>query len=214
MGELTGPKRTGRSPGLLDFSPSGLRMPLSVASWRHLTTTLSGATPSGQRSRMLAWRFFGGGLVAILVAGVLRLALDLLPPLKASALIFALVAALMLLSSTLFVSAGEPPAAPKKVEEEPRAGIMTFLREGLATLRRDRTFRLFLVFQWLAAKSTSSAITSAPIISDSSSTAHRSSFRRSARSLCLSSVRRQAPDSTARRRPMPVAPAIRNMIRS
>lgn len=106
------------------------------------------AIPSGRRSRMLAWRFFGGGLLAILVAGILRLALEALPPLRAYALIFAVGAVLMLISSTLFVSAGEPEMPSQK----PRAatgGMGDFLREGFATLRHDRRFRLFLIFQWL-----------------------------------------------------------------
>ena len=106
------------------------------------------AIPRERRSRMLAWRFFGGGLLAFAVAGVLRLALDVLPPLKAYAMIFALGAVLMVISSTLFVSAGEPPAPPPKPRAA-RAGFGQFIREGLATFRADRAFRLFVIFQWL-----------------------------------------------------------------
>lgn len=106
------------------------------------------AIPSGKRSRMLAWRFFGGGLLAILVAGVLRLALDILSPLRAYAVIFAAGALLMLISSTLFVSAGEPEVLPRK-SRAATGGMGDFLREGFATLRHDRRFRLFLIFQWL-----------------------------------------------------------------
>lgn len=109
------------------------------------------AISSVRRSRMLAWRFFGGGLLAIAVAGVLRLGLDLLPPLKAYALIFALGAALMVLSATLFVSAGEPPPAPRKTSGPARPHFAAFLRDGLQTLARDRTFRLFVIFQWFGA---------------------------------------------------------------
>jgi len=106
------------------------------------------AIPSGRRSRMLAWRFFGGGLLAILVAGILRLALDVMPPLRAFAVIFAVGAVLMLISSTLFVSAGEPELPPRK-SRAATGGIRDFLGEGFATLRHDRRFRLFLIFQWL-----------------------------------------------------------------
>lgn len=106
------------------------------------------AIPSGRRSRMLAWRFFGGGLLAIAVAGALRLALDAMPPLKAYALIFALGAALMLVSSALFVSAGEPPA-PAQGPRRARPGFAAFLAEGMGTFRSDRAFRLFVIFQWL-----------------------------------------------------------------
>lgn len=108
------------------------------------------AIPSHRRSRMLAWRFFGGGLLAIVVAAVLRMTLEVMPPLKAYALAFAMGAVLMLVSSTLFVSAGEPEPAPRAGRPAARpAGIGAFLREGLATFRADRDFRLFVIFQWL-----------------------------------------------------------------
>ncbi|WP_291730453.1 MFS transporter [Leisingera sp. F5] len=107
------------------------------------------AIPSGRRSRMLAWRFFGGGLLAIAAAGALRLAFGVMPPLKAYAFMFALGSALMLLSSALFVSAGEPPSAHRKRTSARNVGVAGFLREGLATFRKDRAFRLFLIFHWL-----------------------------------------------------------------
>lgn len=116
------------------------------------------AIPPERRSRMLAWRFFGGGLLAIVVAAVLRLLLDAMPALRAYAIIFALGAVLMLLSATLFVWAGEPAGkAPDKTQPDPepeatpRPGIGGFLVEGLATFRSDRAFRLFVIFQWLGA---------------------------------------------------------------
>ena len=65
--------------------------------------------PSQLRSGMLAWRFFGGGLIALLVAIFIRWALDVMPVLLAYAAVFALASVLMLASSSLFVSAGEPP---------------------------------------------------------------------------------------------------------
>lgn len=103
---------------------------------------------SGARSRMLAWRFFGGGLVALIVAAFIRWSLDVMPILVAHAAIFALASALMILSSTFFVSAGEP--APEEPQATPQAmSISGYLRGGLATLREDRRFRLFLGSQWL-----------------------------------------------------------------
>ncbi|TCD13230.1 MFS transporter [Oricola cellulosilytica] len=105
--------------------------------------------PSERRSRMLAWRFFGGGLLGLAVAAVLRIALDLLPPLEAFALIFAVGSALMLISSFLFVSAGEPAPPPKRQAPQRRGSVVAFLREGLDTVRRDPAFRQFLIFQWL-----------------------------------------------------------------
>lgn len=108
------------------------------------------AIPSERRSRMLAWRFFGGGVLAVLVAGVLRLALDVMPPLRAYALIFWLGAVLMIVSATLFVSAGEAATAARAPRDRP-ANLSGFLREGFSTLRQDHRFRLFLIFQWLGA---------------------------------------------------------------
>ncbi|TMV09998.1 MFS transporter [Ruegeria sediminis] len=108
------------------------------------------AIPSERRSRMLAWRFFGGGILAVLVAGLLRLALNTMPPLTAYALIFGLGAGLMIVSATLFVSAGEPPAVATAPRDR-SADLAAFLREGLSTLRQDRRFRLYLIFQWLGA---------------------------------------------------------------
>ncbi|UWQ43969.1 MFS transporter (plasmid) [Leisingera aquaemixtae] len=107
------------------------------------------AIPSSRRSRMLAWRFFGGGLLAIAAAGALRLALEVMPPLQAYAFMFALGSALMFLSSALFVSAGEPPSSPGRRPAARNAGTGDFLREGLVTFRKNRAFRLFLIFHWL-----------------------------------------------------------------
>lgn len=104
---------------------------------------------SEARSRMLAWRFFGGGVVALGVAGFIRWSLEVLPSLQAYALIFALSAALMLLSSTLFVSAGEPPLRRQATAATRHDSAGAFLRGGWRTLRDDARFRLFLQSQWL-----------------------------------------------------------------
>jgi MFS family permease len=105
--------------------------------------------PSNRRSRMLAWRFFGGGIVALVVATFIRWSMGVLPALQAYALIFALAAALMILSAALFVSAGEPKMpqanAPKRAHVTPSQ----FLRGGWQVLRDDARFRLFLQSQWL-----------------------------------------------------------------
>ena len=103
--------------------------------------------PSGARSRMLAWRFFGGGLVALGVAAVVHRLLASGSILTAYALIFALAAALMLVSSIAFVSAGEPPVPPKT--EEPSRRLRVFLKGGLEVLRSNARFRFFLYTQWL-----------------------------------------------------------------
>jgi MFS family permease len=105
--------------------------------------------PSEARSRMLAWRFFGGGIFALAVAAFVRLTLDILPNLQAYALIFGLAALLMILSSMLFVSAGEPPIIPPKVGRKPPQDVRAFLSGGWLVLRTDSRFRLFLQSQWL-----------------------------------------------------------------
>jgi MFS family permease len=107
------------------------------------------AIPSEARSRMLAWRFFGGGVLALGVAGFVGLALDAMPLLLAHAAIFALAAVLMILSSTLFVSAGEPPMPARGTECAPPHSVGAFLADGWTVLRNDVRFRLFLYSQWL-----------------------------------------------------------------
>lgn len=99
--------------------------------------------PAGERSRMLAWRFFGGGLLALAVAGLAPWILHS----GGYAALLALGAALLLVSALFFVTAGEP-AAP--AEPEPAAGFVKFLRGGIDTLTEDRRFRLFLSAQWLS----------------------------------------------------------------
>jgi len=103
--------------------------------------------PSGARSRMLAWRFFGGGVLALGIAAAIHQLLATASYLTAHALIFAMASGLMILSSISFVSAGEPTAPPAKDEDKGNFG--QFLRDGLATLRSDARFRLFLYTQWL-----------------------------------------------------------------
>ncbi|SFE51718.1 hypothetical protein SAMN04488523_1086 [Sulfitobacter brevis] len=105
--------------------------------------------PSQARSRMLAWRFFGGGIFALGVAAFVRMTLDVLPSLQAYALIFGLAALLMILSSMLFVSAGEPPIIRPKAGRKPPQDVRAFLSGGWLVLRTDSRFRLFLQSQWL-----------------------------------------------------------------
>ena len=102
---------------------------------------------SGARSRMLAWRFFGGGVLALGVAAIAHRLLAIEAPFTAYALIFALASALMFVSSLSFISAGEPPTPTKKHAMAPEFG--QFLRVGLEILRSDDRFRLFLYTQWL-----------------------------------------------------------------
>jgi MFS family permease len=101
------------------------------------------------RSRMLAWRFFGGGLFALAVAAFIHRVLGTFPLLPAYALIFALASALMILSSILFVSAGEPPLKADPGKKPAENTLYNFLKAGWDTLQGDGRFRLFLYSQWL-----------------------------------------------------------------
>lgn len=101
--------------------------------------------PEG-RSRMLAARFFGGGLLALAVAAAADRLLDVLPFPHGFAAVLVVGAALLGISALSFVSAGEPPAPP------PPAGtssFVSFLRAGVVVFRTDRRFRLFVHAQWL-----------------------------------------------------------------
>ena len=93
---------------------------------------------SGARSRMLAWRFFGGGVLALGVAAIVHGLLATEPTLVAYALTFALAAVLMLASSVSFVSAGEPPLPP--ATEDPPGRFGPFLKAGLEVLKTDTRF--------------------------------------------------------------------------
>ncbi len=103
------------------------------------------AIPSDRRSRLLALRFFGGGLLALLVAVVANRALERLafPDGYAAVLMFGAI--LLLLSAVSFVSAGEPPAGHSRL----RTSFRRFLVAGVDVLKGDRRFRSFLGAQWL-----------------------------------------------------------------
>jgi hypothetical protein len=100
---------------------------------------------SEQRSRMLAWRFFGGGIAAIGVAAVADRLIRMLQMPVSYAAVLGVAACLMLLSSTVFVSMGEPPrSTPTKVS----MSFSSYLREGLDVFRNDPVFRRFVYAQW------------------------------------------------------------------
>ena len=103
--------------------------------------------PSGSRSRMLALRFFGGGVLALAIAAVVHRLLATEDLFIAHALIFALASALMVISSITFVSAGEP--ATVRSSTSTPGTFAAFMASGWAVLRTDDRFRLFLFTQWL-----------------------------------------------------------------
>jgi MFS family permease len=102
---------------------------------------------SEKRSRMLALRFFGGGLLALGVAAAAARLLEALSFPEGYAAVLILGALLLLISTLSFVSAGEPqaPPAPEHV-----GGFVEFLRGGVRVFRSDRRFRLFLYSRWSA----------------------------------------------------------------
>lgn len=102
---------------------------------------------SKKRSRMLALRFFGGGLLALSVAAIAGRLLKALPFSEGYAAILMLGALLLLISTLSFVSAGEPrtPSPP-----EHTGGFIEFLQVGVEVFRSDLRFRLFLYSRWAA----------------------------------------------------------------
>ncbi len=97
------------------------------------------------RSRLLATRFFGGGLLALgIVAIADRVALDLPFP-QSYAAIIAMAAFLMFLSSGVFTTLGEPESKSQQTE---KPTFLQYLRDGWVVFRTDRRFRLFVFAQW------------------------------------------------------------------
>ncbi len=106
--------------------------------------------PSQSRSRMLAWRFFGGGIMALGIAAIVHYLLATGPVLSAYAWIFALASTLMFVSSVGFVSAGEPPVPLRDEKDVSAQSFHAYLHGGWETLKSDSRFRIFLYTQWLA----------------------------------------------------------------
>ncbi len=98
------------------------------------------------RSRLLAVRFFGGGMVAIGVAAFAHEILGSLSFPAGYAFLVAIGAGLLLASTLCFVSSGEPLAPEPRT---PGNGFTAFLKEGIDVFRGDARFRLFVYSQWL-----------------------------------------------------------------
>ncbi len=104
------------------------------------------SVPSRSRSRLLAIRFFGGGLLALGVAAAAHQFLNALTFPGGYAALVLLGAVLLLASSISFVSAGEPVAPQRQTAD---GGFPAFLRDGIEVFRSDGHFRLFVYAQWL-----------------------------------------------------------------
>ena len=103
------------------------------------------SVPSDLRSRLLAVRFFGGGLLALAIAAIAERVVNALPFPLSYAAIFAMAAALMFASSGVFTSMGEPPAG---TGAKPKPSFYDYLRDGKSVFRSDMRFRLFVFAQW------------------------------------------------------------------
>ncbi len=103
------------------------------------------SVPPNLRSRLLATRFFGGGLLALVVVVIAnRLMAGLAFP-HSYAVIIAMAAVLMFLSSGVFTAMGEPEAVAKPTG---KPGFYQYLRDGVTVLRKDRIFARFVYAQW------------------------------------------------------------------
>ena len=104
------------------------------------------SVPSSSRSRLLATRFFGGGILALLAVVIAHRLLAFLPFSFNYAAVLLLGAVLLLISTLSFYSLGEP-LAPAPPDQKIKFG--GFLRDGIATIKQDARFRLFVFAQWL-----------------------------------------------------------------
>ena len=102
--------------------------------------------PSSQRSRLLALRFFGGGLLALGVAGLAHRILAALAFPGNYGVIVLGGSLFMLVSSLFFLSAGEEPAPVS----DSGGGFLSFLGDGFLVLKEDSRFRRYLYTRWFA----------------------------------------------------------------
>ena len=103
---------------------------------------------SERRSRLLAIRFFGGGLLALLVAMLAKGIVEGLAFPASYAAIVGLAAGLMYVSSALFAWPGEPAPAESST---PPISFVSYLRDGITVFRVDQRFRRVVFSQWSGA---------------------------------------------------------------
>ena len=103
------------------------------------------SVPSELRSRLLATRFFGGGVLALGVVTIAdRLVGTMVFPLSYAAII-AMAAVLMFFSSGVFTAMGEPETATDKSH---KPTFYQYLKDGVGVFRTDLRFRKFVYAQW------------------------------------------------------------------
>lgn len=100
---------------------------------------------SDLRSRLLATRFFGGGVLALGVAAIADQLVGTMAFPISYAVIIAMASILMFLSSGVFVSMGEPKA---RENQAAKPTFFQYLKDGKAVFHSDRRFRLFVYAQW------------------------------------------------------------------
>ena len=100
--------------------------------------------PSDLRSRLLVTRFLGGGLLAPAIAAIADRVVAGMPFPQSYAVVIAMAAGLMFLSSGVFAGLGEP-ASPSAGTTKPT--FFQYLRDGIAAFQTDRSFRLFVFVQ-------------------------------------------------------------------
>ncbi len=103
------------------------------------------SVPSNLRSRLLATRFFGGGLLALAIAALSDRIIGALAFPLSYAVVIGMAAVLMLVSSFTFSALGEPAPSAKKPA---KPGFFAYLRDGVGVFRANRNFRLFVFAQW------------------------------------------------------------------
>lgn len=103
------------------------------------------SVPSELRSRLLATRFFGGGVLALGVAWIAdRMVATFAFPLSYAAII-AMASILMFLSSGIFAAMGEPDTV---AETPQKPSFFRYLKDGVGVFQTDLRFRRFVYAQW------------------------------------------------------------------
>jgi len=102
------------------------------------------SVPSDLRSRLMATRFFGGGLLALGVIAIAdRFVGNMAFPMSYAAII-AMASLLMFLSSGVFFAMGEP----NEQARISKGGFFRYLQDGVRTFKTDKQFALFTYAQW------------------------------------------------------------------
>lgn len=97
------------------------------------------------RSRLLATRFFGGGVLALGVVWIAdRMVAAFAFPLSYAAIV-AMASVLMFLSSGIFTAMGEPDTV---AEAPQKPSFFQYLRDGVGVFQTDLKFRRFVYAQW------------------------------------------------------------------